>query len=108
MSLQEFMPVLDQYALDQYGLFAVGMIVVLGAVLFLWRRLRRVEVRLDDLRREVNQLNLVEERRFLLALSPRSNGDAKIEGVASSNPSIVPEIADNITKIYSGSTQNLG
>jgi hypothetical protein len=33
--------------------------------------------------------------RFLLALSPRSNGDAKIERAGSSNPSIVPEIADN-------------
>ena len=95
MSPQEFMPVLDQYALDQYGLFAIGMIVALGAVLFLWRKFRRVEVRLDDLRREVDQLNLIEERRFLLALTPRSNREPKIEEPESSDPSIVPEIADN-------------
>jgi hypothetical protein len=90
---------------DQYGLFAIGMLVVFAAGLFLWKKLRKIEVQLDDLREEVNRLNLIEERRFLVGLnSPKARqgtraahrpGDAKFERAESSNSSIVPEIDDS-------------
>jgi hypothetical protein len=54
---------------DQYALFAIGMLVVFAAGLFLWKKLRKIEVQLDNLREEVNHLNLIEARRFLVGLN---------------------------------------
>jgi hypothetical protein len=92
MSPHEFILTLNQYALDHYTLLAIGLPVAVG--LLLWRKLRKIEGRLGDLRREMDQLNLAEERRLLISLSSASNGEAKSER-AESNPSIVPEISDN-------------
>src|SRR5262245_23680128 len=66
----------------------------MAAGLFLWRKLRKIEVRLDHLRGEVNRLNLIEARRFLVALSSGANPGAEIERAEPSNSSIVPDIAD--------------
>jgi hypothetical protein len=55
--------------LDQYALFAFGVLVVFAAGLFLWKKLRKIEVQLDNLREEVNHLNLIETRRFLVGLN---------------------------------------
>jgi hypothetical protein len=55
--------------LDQYALFAIGMLVIFAAGLFLWRKFRKIEAQLDNLREEVNNLNLIESRRFLVGLS---------------------------------------
>jgi hypothetical protein len=58
---------------DQYALFAFGMLVVFAAGLFLWKRLRKIEVQLENLREEVNHLNAIEQRRFLVGLnSPKA------------------------------------
>jgi hypothetical protein len=91
---------------DQYALLAIGMLVVFAAGLFLWKKLRKIEVELDNLREEVNHLNLIEKRRFLVGLnsskahpapahsgSSGATGDAKFERAESSNSSIVPEIS---------------
>jgi hypothetical protein len=88
---------------DQYALFAIGMLVVFAAGLFLWKKLRKIEVELDNLREEVNHLNLIEQRRFLVGLNfaqgaPRNRSarrEAKFERAESSNSSIVPEIPDS-------------
>jgi hypothetical protein len=80
--------------LDQYALFAIGMLVVFAAGLFLWKKLRKIEVRLDNLRGEVNQLRLIEARRFLVALNSGASPGAEIERAEPSNSSIVPDIAD--------------
>jgi hypothetical protein len=55
--------------LDQYALFAIGMLVVFAAGLFLWKKLRKIEVQLDNLQEEVSRLNLIEARRFLVGLN---------------------------------------
>jgi hypothetical protein len=83
--------------LDQYALFAIGMLVIFAAGLFLWRKFRKIEAQLDNLRDEVNHLNLIEQRRFLVGLNsskarkgtraahraragpPGATGDAKFE-----------------------------
>jgi hypothetical protein len=98
---------------DQYVLFAIGMLVVFAAGLFLWKKLRKIEVQLDNLWEQVNHLNVIEQRRFLVGLNsskarkgtraahraragpPGATGDAKFEIAESSNSSIVPEIADS-------------
>jgi hypothetical protein len=115
--VQEFSPgtlvvLLDQL-LDQYALFAIGMLVVFAAGLFLWKKLRKIEVQLDNLWEQVNHLNVIEQRRFLVGLNsskarkgtraahraragpPGATGDAKFEIAESTNSSIVPEIADS-------------
>jgi hypothetical protein len=68
MSLDTRDVLLDQL-LHQYALFAIGMLVVFAAGLFLWKKLRKIEVQLDNLREEVNHLNLIEARRFLAGLN---------------------------------------
>jgi hypothetical protein len=55
--------------LEQYALFAIGMLVVFAAGLFLWKKLRKIEIQLDNLQEEVNRLNLIEARRFLVDLN---------------------------------------
>ena len=89
--------------LDQYALFAIGMLVVFAVGLFFWKKLRKIEVRLDNLRGEPNELHLIEHRRFLVALKSGADGEAKIERAKPSNLSIVPEIAD----IHSAGTHSL-
>ncbi len=79
--------------LDLYGLFAIGMLVF-AMGLFLWKKLRKIEARLNRLRGEVNKLNQLESRRLLIALNSGKNGEANIERAEPSNSSIVPEIAD--------------
>jgi hypothetical protein len=54
---------------DQYALFAFGMLVVVAAGLFLWKKVRKIEVQLDNLREEVNHLSAIEQRRFLVGLN---------------------------------------
>jgi hypothetical protein len=108
MSTDEFLSTLNQYAFDQFVLFAIGMLVIVGLGLFLWKKLRKIEVRLDDLRREVNRLNLMEERHFLLGLDSGSDGEAKIKRAQPSNLSIVPEVADNsVAEVHSSSKSSL-
>jgi hypothetical protein len=107
MSPDEFTSILNQYALDQYVLFAIGLLVVVVVGLLLRKRLRKIETRLDDLRREMNRLNVIEERRFFRALPTASNREAKIASAEPSNPSIVPELADNPSvETHSGSDHN--
>jgi hypothetical protein len=84
---------------DQYALFAIGMLVVFAAGLFLWKKLRKIEVELGNLREEVNHLNLIEQRRFLVGLnsskahsvpahpgSSGSTGDANSEASSLAHP----------------------
>jgi hypothetical protein len=68
MSLDTRGVLLDQLP-HQYALFAIGMLVVFAAGLFRWKKLRKIEVQLDNLREEVNHLNLSEARRFLAGLN---------------------------------------
>jgi hypothetical protein len=68
--------------LNEYAVFAVGMIVVF-AVGFLFLRVRRIGAQLDALRAEVNALSAVEQRNFLIAL--------KVNGT---EPPIVPALSD--------------
>jgi hypothetical protein len=95
MSPDELLSIFNQYALDPYVLFATALLVVVAMGLLLWKRMHKIEVRFDHLRREVNRLKVVEERRLLLALPSGSNGEAKIKRAEPSNPSIAPEITDN-------------
>lgn len=97
MLIQGFLPTLQLYGLDESTLLVIGLLGCLAAILLLWRRLRGVEFRLEQLSREVNALNLIEERRYLLSLN---SPQAKIDGTQPSNTSIVPETADNISKVH--------
>jgi hypothetical protein len=72
---------------DQYVLFAIGMLVVFAAGLFLWKKLRKIEVQLDNLWEQVNHLNVIEQRRFLVGLSPKARKRTRAAHRARAGPS---------------------
>ena len=96
MSLDALVGLLDQYAilLDQYAFFAIGMLVVLAVGLLFWKKLRKIEVQLDNVCRGVDELKLIEARRFHAALNSDAIPWAKMKRAEPSNSSVVPEIAD--------------
>jgi hypothetical protein len=88
MGPDEFTSVLNQYALGQYALLVIALVFV-GGGLLLQVRLRKIALRLDDLGQQVNRLNVLEHRRFLLNLTSGPTGDN--ERTERSIPSIVPD-----------------
>jgi hypothetical protein len=90
MGPDEFTSVLNQYALGQYALLVIALVFV-GGGLLLRVRLRKIALRLDDLGQQVNRLNVIEQRRFLLCLTSGSTGANEIPGTEPSIPSIVPD-----------------
>jgi hypothetical protein len=97
MSPDALVPLLEPYA-DQYGLFAIGVLLVFAMGLLFWKTIRKTEVRLnrrlDDVCREVNELKLIESRRFMVALNSDAIANAKTDKAAPSNSSIVPDIPE--------------
>jgi hypothetical protein len=64
--------------LNQYWLPYVGVLIIFAAGVALWNKVRKIEVRLVKIRAEVDQLNLIETRRFL-GRNNRGSGDVNIE-----------------------------
>jgi hypothetical protein len=59
---------------DQYALFAIGMLVAFAAGRFLRKKLRKIEVQLDNLREEVNRA-----KAFQVARTARRRSSAKAD-----------------------------
>jgi hypothetical protein len=98
-----FTSVLNHYALGQYALLVIALALV-GGGLLLRVRLRKIALRLDDLGQQVNRLNVIEHRRFLLNLTSGSTGDNEIPRTERSIPSIVPD--NRSSEANSGLTRN--
>jgi hypothetical protein len=90
MGPDEFTSVLNHYALGQYALLVMALALV-GGGLLLRVRLRKIALRLDDLGQQVNRLNVIEHRRFILNLTSGPTGDNEIPRTERSIPSIVPD-----------------
>jgi hypothetical protein len=88
VSWQAFAPLLERYEL------AIVMILTFSGGLFLYRRIRKVHAELNNLQADVNRLNTIEARRFLLTLNSGAAGATKIVEAEGPTSSIIPTIGE--------------
>jgi hypothetical protein len=89
VSWQAFAPLLERYALP-----SIVMMLSFAGGLFLYRRLSKIHAELNNLQADVNRLNTIEARRFLLTLNSGAAGATRIVEAEGPTSSIIPTIGE--------------
>jgi hypothetical protein len=72
----------SEYA-GEYAAFGLGVILI--AIILVWKKLRALDARLGQIRAELNQLQILESRRLIMAMNLKTDDQSKRE---SNNTSI--------------------
>jgi hypothetical protein len=64
---------IEYLALGEYAAFGLGVILI--AIILVWKKLRAFDARLGEVRAELNQLQILESRRLIMAMNIKIDTD---------------------------------